>query len=252
MPATAPWAIPAETGQSSQLCCCCCCCRACPLPPPLLIQGDTPKLSRKQRQLIARVQHAKAQREKSGSITSGSSFAADAASDAASSDTQLQGDQQQPRQLSTASLATAATASSTDLTAIVEPARNSLEVTSPKTASKYGKASSCCSSAGSFTTAAAAKDDGDSANASPGRGSKIHACVVLDPIYNEGRIVGYLAERSFLCPRGESGAVKLVLRDVLGLLKVEGRQVLNLGLAVAHEVKSGEFEFKFKSVGINL
>jgi hypothetical protein len=202
--------------------------------------------------LIARVQHAKALRQKSGSVTSGSSAAAsaaagDAASEAASSDTQQQGDQ---RQLSTASLTTAVTssASSADLTAVVEPTRNSLEVTSPKAASKNGKASSVCSTTGSFTTAAAKDSDVDRNSG----GSRIHACVVLDPIYSDGRIVGYLAERSFLCPRGESGAVKLVLRDVLGLLKVEGRQVLNLGLAVAHEVKSGEFEFPnigFKFLG---
>jgi hypothetical protein len=214
------------------------------LPPPLPMQGDAPKLSRKQRQLIARVQHAKTLRQKSGSVTSGSSAAAassaagDAASDTASSDTQQQGDQLQQRQLSTAMTSSA---SSTDLTAVIEPTRNSLGAASSTAVSKHGNASSVCSTAGSVTTAAA-KDRGGDRNSSGG--SRVHACVVLDPIYSEGRIMGYLAERSFLCPRGESGAVKLVLRDVLGLLKAEGRQVLNLGLAVAHEVKSGKFEFE--------
>jgi hypothetical protein len=84
--------------------------------------------------------------------------------------------------------------------------------------------------------AAAAHGDDDSSSSSAGR---IHACIVLDPIYKDGRVVGYVAERLFLAPGGVKGAIKLALREVLGLIKAEGRACLSLGLAVAHHIQPG-------------
>jgi hypothetical protein len=68
---------------------------------------------------------------------------------------------------------------------------------------------------------------------------RIHACIVLDPIYSGGRVIGYTAERSFLHPQGVKGAVKLLQRHAVELLQAEGLARLNLGLAVGYEVKPG-------------
>jgi hypothetical protein len=68
---------------------------------------------------------------------------------------------------------------------------------------------------------------------------RIHACIVLDPIYSGGRVIGYTAERSFLHPAGVKGAVKLLQRHAVELLQAEGLARLNLGLAVGYEVKPG-------------
>jgi hypothetical protein len=58
-------------------------------------------------------------------------------------------------------------------------------------------------------------------------------------MYKDGEVVGYVVQSTFLSPRGEKGAPKLVLKEVLELLKAEGRTLLQHGLAMAHEVKPG-------------
>jgi len=91
-------------------------------------------------------------------------------------------------------------------------------------------------------TAASSSSSSDSCSSSSSDSSgsgQIHACVMLDPIYRDGEVVGYFVQRTFLSPRGPKGAPKLVLKEVLGLLKAEGRSILNHGPAAAHNVKPG-------------
>jgi len=45
------------------------------------------------------------------------------------------------------------------------------------------------------------------------------------------------------------GGVKLIMKEVVGLLKAEGISSLNLGVAVAQDVKPGEFGSGFRGVG---
>jgi hypothetical protein len=63
--------------------------------------------------------------------------------------------------------------------------------------------------------------------------------LVLDPIYKQGKVVGYLVQRTFLAPQGEKGAAKLALVEVMGLLRAEGVSVLSHGLAPAHNTRPG-------------
>jgi hypothetical protein len=69
--------------------------------------------------------------------------------------------------------------------------------------------------------------------------SHIHACVILDPIYRHGEVVGYLVQRTYVSPQDVQGAPKLVLKEALGLLKAEGRATLRHGLSPAHNVQPG-------------
>jgi hypothetical protein len=71
-------------------------------------------------------------------------------------------------------------------------------------------------------------------------GPRIHGCVVFDPIYQEGAVVGYTAERMFIHPQGSKGAIKHIQREALALLKAEGKELLNLGLAACYQIKEGE------------
>ena len=89
-------------------------------------------------------------------------------------------------------------------------------------ASSSGSSSGGCGSSGSSASS-----------------SQIHACVILDPIYRLGEVVGYVVQRTYVSPQHVQGAPKLVLKDVLGLLKAEGRDILAHGLSPAHDVKSG-------------
>lgn len=194
----------------------------CPYDP----QGAIPAtLSRKQRKLMERVQHAKARRavvqvHASGSVKTNSA------------DTAAAPDQQPPAALEMVPLPVASdTPQLCDQQLQLLPQLPQLqdqqqpEPSAPSVAHPGSKGSSSSSSSNDVSISI-----GD---------GRIHACLVLDPIYCDGQVVGYLAERSFLCPRGVKGAVKLALRDVLGLLKAEGRSVLNLGLAVAYETRPG-------------
>ena len=71
-------------------------------------------------------------------------------------------------------------------------------------------------------------------------GPRIHGCVVFDPIYHNGEVVGYTAERMFIHPQGNKGAIKHIQREALALLKAEGKQLLNLGLAACYQIKQGK------------
>ena len=71
-------------------------------------------------------------------------------------------------------------------------------------------------------------------------GPRIHGCVVFDPIYQNGEVVGYTAERMFIHPQGNKGAIKHIQREALALLKAEGKQLLNLGLAACYQIKQGK------------
>lgn len=88
-------------------------------------------------------------------------------------------------------------------------------------------------------TASSAGADHSSSGGSSDSG-RLHACVVLDPIYRGGEVVGYFVQRTFLSPHGVKGAPKLVLREVLGLLKAEGRAILHHGPAPTHNIKTGK------------
>jgi hypothetical protein len=102
----------------------------------------------------------------------------------------------------------------------------------------YSEESSSCSTGITSSSASSITATNPSAaSATP----RIHACIVLDPIYRDGAVIGYTAERSFLHPQGVKGAVKLLQRHALALLKAEGLSLLNLGLAVGYEVKPGEW-----------
>lgn len=87
-------------------------------------------------------------------------------------------------------------------------------------------------------SSAAAASSGSSGGSSVSGG--IHAFVMLDPIYRDGEVVGYVVQRTVLSPQGVKGAPKLVLKEVLALLKAEGRTILQHGLAPVHNIKPGE------------
>jgi hypothetical protein len=80
---------------------------------------------------------------------------------------------------------------------------------------------------------------GSSCSSGSSDGGHIHACIILDPMYKDGEVVGYVVQSTFLSPRGEKGGPKLVLKEVLELIRVEGRAMLQHGLAMAHHVKPG-------------
>jgi hypothetical protein len=93
--------------------------------------------------------------------------------------------------------------------------------------------------AGSSTAASSSGSSSGGSSGSSGSSSQIHACVILDPIYRLGEVVGYVVQRTYVSPQHVQGAPKLVLKDVLDLLKAEGRDILAHGLSPAHSVKSG-------------
>jgi hypothetical protein len=95
----------------------------------------------------------------------------------------------------------------------------------------------------STTSSGRRASSGAAAAGSPSPG--IHACIVLDPIFSGGRVIGYTAERSFLHPHGVKGAVKLLQRHAVDMLKTEGLARLNLGLAVGYEVKPGARDVRY-------
>jgi len=219
-------------------------------------------LSRKQRKLRERAQRAKAlkqQQQQQYDIAATAASPGDAAADTdaaaavvITSDTkQQQSDQQQQQQQqddvkpATSVASSTSTAAAADFATIELVSFDPLDSKLPPSTATYSSSSSSKSALSRFpsgiSSSGSTAADGGGCGSNGSSGGHIHACVVLDPVYRDGEVVGYMAERTFLSPKGVKGGVKLVMKDVLGLLKAEGISSLNLGVAVAQDVKPGEF-----------
>lgn len=213
-------------------------------------QQGAGQLSRKQRKLRERAARIRALQEAAGGNAAAAAAAGDAAGDAldspqqsedasrdilviiADQDTNKQQQQDEKQQQGSQA---AAGFKSDKLAALASD-----EVVLELAPFKVGKGPSWTAESNSSSTGISSSASTDAA-APPAAGPipRIHACIVLDPVYSSGRVIGYTAERSFLHPRGVKGAVKLLQRHALALLRAEGYSLLNLGLAVGYEVKPG-------------
>ncbi|WIA19521.1 hypothetical protein OEZ85_004130 [Tetradesmus obliquus] len=212
-------------------------------------QQGAGQLSRKQRKLRERAARIRALQEAAGGNAAAAAAAGDAAGDAldspqqsedasrdilviiADQDTNKQQQQDEKQQRGSQ----AAAGFKSDKPAALA----SDEVVLELAPFKVGKGPSWTAESNSSSTGISSASTDAAAPPAAGPIPRIHACIVLDPVYSSGRVIGYTAERSFLHPRGVKGAVKLLQRHTLALLRAEGYSLLNLGLAVGYEVKPG-------------
>jgi phosphatidylglycerol lysyltransferase len=65
--------------------------------------------------------------------------------------------------------------------------------------------------------------------------------VFFSPMYDDGRVYGYLADVLRTRPDAPSGTITLILKHAIDLFKAEGREVLSLGLSPFFDIADDRF-----------